>query len=193
MAISSLFLPFLPLLASQVLLNNLISDIPAVGIASDSIDPELVSRPRRWDIRFIGRFMVEFGGLSSIFDLLTFMILLQVFNASPEMFRTGWFVESLLTELVIALVVRTRRPAYASRPGSVLLWSTVALVIGTIAWPYLPFAGMFGFVPVPAILMVFLVGVVALYVVAAEVLKRWFYRQDIVRPSCAGGDRQTSR
>jgi len=108
MAAGSLFLPFLPLLAGQILLNNFLSDIPAIGMANDRVDPELVAGPRRWDLRFIGRFMVEFGILSSVFDLLTFAILLTAFRASPEMFRTGWFVESLLTELVIALVVRTR-------------------------------------------------------------------------------------
>ena len=90
-------------------------------MADDSVDPELVERPRRWDMRFIGRFMVEFGLLSSVFDFLTFGVLLCVFHASPEVFRTGWFVESLLTELVIALVVRTRRPFFRSRPGTILL------------------------------------------------------------------------
>ena len=176
MAAGSLFLPFLPLLAGQILLNNFLSDIPAVGIANDAVDRELVARPRRWDLRFIGRFMVEFGILSSVFDLLTFAILLQVFRASEEMFRTGWFVESLLTELVIALVVRTRRPFLASRPGTLLLWSTAALVAVTLLWPYLPFVGILGFVPLPAAMVVVLVGIVVLYVISAEILKRWFYR-----------------
>ena len=125
MAAASLFLPFLPLLAGQILLNNFLSDVPAIGIADDSVDPELVERPQRWDMRFIGRFMVEFGVVSSVFDFLTFGVLLVVFRAAPELFRTGWFVESLLTELVIALVVRTRRPFFRSRPGTLLLWSTV--------------------------------------------------------------------
>src|SRR5262249_36591271 len=116
MAAASLVLSFLPLTAGQILLNNFLSDIPAIGIAEDGVDPELIDRPRRWDIRFIGRFMVEFGVLSSAYDLITFVILLTVFHATPEIFRTGWFVESLLTELLIALVVRTRRPFYRSRP-----------------------------------------------------------------------------
>src|SRR6185295_13231284 len=101
MAAASLFLPFLPLLAGQILLNNFLSDIPAVGIAGDSVDPEYVALPRRWDILFIGRFMVEFGILSSAFDLLTFLVLLRVFKAAATEFQTGWFVESLLTELVV--------------------------------------------------------------------------------------------
>ena len=149
MAAASLFLTFLPLLAGQILLNNLLSDVPAIGIADDAVDPELIARPQRWNMRFIGRFMLEFGAVSSLFDFLTFGALLLVFYAPPELFRTGWFVESLLTELVIALVVRTRRPFFRSRPGGVLLWSTVALVALTVAIPYLPFIGVFGFVPLP--------------------------------------------
>jgi Mg2+-importing ATPase len=176
MAASSLFLPFLPLLAGQVLLNNFLSDIPAIGMAGDSVDPELVARPRRWDLRFIGRFMIEFGVLSSAFDFLTFAILLVGFRVATEAFRTGWFVESLLTELVIALVVRTRRPFFASRPGAMLLWSTVGLIAFTLAWPYLPMVGALGFVPLPAPVIVCLAVVAAMYVAAAELLKRWFYR-----------------
>lgn len=122
MAAASLYLPFLPLLAGQILLNNFLSDIPAIGLADDKVDPELIERPGRWDMRLIARFMVEFGFLSSLFDLITFAALLWVLSSPPEQFRTAWFLESLLTELVIALVVRTRRPFYQSRPGK-LLWS----------------------------------------------------------------------
>jgi Mg2+-importing ATPase len=176
MAIASLFLPFLPLLAGQVLLNNFLSDIPALGLADDAVDPELVARGERWDVRFIGRFMAEFGLLSSAFDLLTFAVLLYGFAASAEVFRTGWFVESLLTELAIALVVRTRRPFYRSRPGRLLLWSTLTLVAVAVAIPYLPLVGALGFVPLPPSLLAILCGVCALYVTATEVLKRWFFR-----------------
>jgi Mg2+-importing ATPase len=176
MAAASLFLPFLPLLAGQILLNNFISDVPAVGIAGDTVDPELVARPRRWDMRFIGRFMIEFGVLSSAFDFVTFAVLLGIFHAGPELFRTGWFVESLLTELVVALVVRTRRPFYRSRPGTILLVSTLILIPVTFAIPYLPYVGVLGFVPPPATLLAVLLGVTMLYVVATELLKRWFYR-----------------
>ena len=176
MAAASLFLPFLPLLASQILLNNFLSDIPAVGIAADSVDAELVNRPRRWDIRFLGRFMVEFGLLSSVFDFLTFGVLLWVFHSTPELFRTGWFVESLLTELVIALVVRTRRPFFRSRPGNVLLAATLVLIVLTPAIPYMPFAYLLGFVPIPGKLIAALLAITVLYVVAAEVTKRRFYR-----------------
>jgi Mg2+-importing ATPase len=176
MAVASLFLPFLPLLAGQILLNNFLSDVPAIGIAGDAVDPELVSRPRRWNIRFIGRFMLEFGLLSSIFDIVTFGALLYVFRSTPEQFRSGWFVESLLTELAVAFVVRTRRSLFQSRPGTLLLISTVLLVPVTLAVPYLPWAALFGFAPIPASLLAALLAITVLYVGAAELLKHWFYR-----------------
>jgi Mg2+-importing ATPase len=176
MAVASLFLPFLPLTAGQILLNNFLSDIPAVGIASDGVDPELVERPRRWDIRFIGRFMFEFGFLSSAFDFLTFATVLGLFRSTVETFRTAWFVESLLTELLVALVVRTRRRFYQSRPGTVLLWSTVLLAALTLAIPYLPFIAVLGFVPLPPALLAALATITMLYVVATEIGKKWFYR-----------------
>ena len=136
------------------------------------------ARPQRWNMRFIGRFMLEFGAVSSVFDFLTFAALLVVFHAAPDLFRTGWFVESLLTELVIALVVRTRRPFFRSRPGRLLLWSTVALIALTVAIPYLPFIGVFGFVPLPGMLLITVVAITALYVVATELTKQRFYVVD---------------
>ncbi len=177
MAAASLFLPFLPLLASQILLNNFLSDIPAMTIAGDNVDPEWVERPRRWNTRFIRDYMVLFGLVSSIFDFLAFGALILVFRASPQEFRTGWFVESLLTELVIALVVRTRHPFFRSRPSTLLLASTAAVVGVTLVLPYLPFQAMFGFVPLPAPLMLAMIGLTALYVAVTEVAKRVFYAQ----------------
>jgi Mg2+-importing ATPase len=176
MALASLFLPFLPLTASQILLNNFISDVPAVGMADDNVDREMIERPRRWDMRFIGRFMIEFGLLSSVFDLLCFGALLWVFHTSAEMFQTAWFVESLLTELAIALVVRTRRPFFKSRPGTVLLIATSMLAVLTPAIPYLPFVGALGFVPIPAPVLGTLILITIAYVGAAELTKYWFYR-----------------
>lgn len=176
MAVASLFLPFLPLTASQILLNNFLSDVPAVGMADDNVDREMIERPRRWDMRFIGRFMIEFGLLSSLFDLLCFGALLWIFHASAEMFQTAWFVESLLTELAIALVVRTRRPFFKSRPGTILLVATVALAVLTPAIPYLPFVGALGFVPIPADVLATLIVITVAYVGAAEMTKYWFYR-----------------
>ena len=177
MAFASLFLPFLPLTAGQILLNNFLSDIPAVGIADDAVDAELVSRPRRWNMRFIGRYMVEFGALSSLFDILTFGLLLMMFHATTATFQTAWFVESLLTELVVALVIRTRRPFFRSRPGRLLLMSTLGLIPIAFALPYAPFAGVFGFVPLPGSLVAAIGAIALAYVAATELQKRWFYRR----------------
>jgi len=176
MAVASLYLPFLPLTAGQILLNNFLSDVPAVGIADDSVDTELVDRPRRWDIAFIGRYMVEFGALSSAFDFVTFGALLWIFRVSPETFRTSWFVESLLTELVVALVMRTRRPFYRSRPGSVLLISTLVLIAIGFVIPYLPFMAVFGFVPLSGSVLLAVATITVLYVLSTETLKQRFYR-----------------
>jgi Mg2+-importing ATPase len=183
MAVASLFLPFLPLLAGQVLLNNFLSDVPAIGLAGDAVDPELLERPRRWDLRFIGHYMVEFGLLSSLFDVLTFAALLWLFSAPAELFRTGWFVESLLTELVIALVVRTRRPFFRSRPGKLLLYSTLGVALFALAIPYLPGAALLGFVHLPPQVLAVLLGVTALYVAATELLKLHFYRRKALETS----------
>jgi Mg2+-importing ATPase len=175
MAAASLILPFLPLLASQILLNNFLSDIPGTAIASDNVDPEWVEKPRRWDTVFIRRYMVLFGLVSSIFDILTFLVLLYIFHASAEEFHTGWFIESLLTELVIALVVRTRRVFFRSRPGKLLLVSTIVIIGITLVLPYMPFNHLFGFIPLPAPLMLLILGLTALYVVVTEITKKYFY------------------
>jgi Mg2+-importing ATPase len=175
MAGASMLLPFLPLLSSQILLNNFLSDIPAATIASDNVDPEMVDKPRRWNATFIRNYMVLFGLVSSVFDFLTFGTLLLVFRATAQEFQTGWFVESLLTELVVALVVRTRHVFFRSRPGRLLLASTVAFVGLTLVLPYLPINALFGFIPLPAPLMLTMVGLTALYVVATEVAKKYFY------------------
>ncbi len=175
MAGASMFLSFLPLLAPQILLNNFLSDIPAITIAGDNVDPEMMEKPRRWNTKFIRNYMVLFGLVSSVFDFLTFGTLLLLFRASPEVFRTGWFIESLITELVIALVVRTRHVFFRSRPGTLLLASTLIFIAITLVLPYLPFISVFGFVPLPAPLMLTVLGLTTLYVLAAEVAKKYFY------------------
>jgi Mg2+-importing ATPase len=176
MALASVYLPFLPLLATQILLNNLLADLPAMAIARDRVDPEWVSRPRQWDTAFIRDYMVTFGLISSCFDLLTFGVLLWIFQAAAPEFRTGWFVESLLTELLVALVVRTRRPFYRSRPATSLLVIT-AMVVGVAVYlPYSPLAELFEFVPLPAHLLWTLVGVSLAYGIAVEWGKHGFYR-----------------
>jgi len=125
---------------------------------------------------FLARFMIEFGLLSSVFDMLTFAGLVFVFHAGEGLFRTAWFVESLLTELLVALVVRTRRRFYASRPGRILLWTSVVLVVVAFAIPFLPLAGWLGFVPLPLLPSVAVIVTAGLYIVAAEALKKRFYR-----------------
>jgi P-type Mg2+ transporter len=175
MAGASILLPFLPLLAPQILLNNFLSDIPAVTIASDNVDIETVEKPRRWNNQFIRNYMILFGLVSSIFDFLTFGTLLYIFRASPEEFRTGWFIESLLTELVIAMVVRTRHLFFRSRPGKLLLISTLVFIAVTLTIPYLPFSSALGFIPLPLSLMATMIGLTALYVIATEVAKKFFY------------------
>ncbi len=175
MAGASLLLPFLPLLAPQILLNNFLSDIPATTIAGDNVDPEWVEKPRRWNTEFIRNYMILFGLVSSIFDFLTFGTLLLLFHASPDEFRTGWFIESLLTELVIALVVRTRHIFFQSRPGKLLLASTLIIIGITLVLPYLPFSSLFSFIPLPLPLMLTMLGLTALYVVSTEIAKKYFY------------------
>ncbi len=179
MAFASLFLPFLPLLAKQILLNNFLSDFPAMTIAGDNVDRETVERPHRWDMRSIRNFMVVFGAVSSVFDVLTFGVLLLLVGAVPELFRTGWFVESLLTELLIVLIVRTRKPFYASRPGRWLLWSTVAVTLLTLTLPYLPYMELFAFEPLPWSVIAVVLLITALYLGASELAKRYFYRHAV--------------
>jgi Mg2+-importing ATPase len=175
MAGASLFLPFLPLLANQILLNNFLSDVPGMAIASDDVDREWIERPHRWDVNYIRNFMILFGLVSSVFDYLTFGVLLWVYQASAVEFRTAWFVESLLTELAVALVVRTRLPFYRSRPGRFLLYSTVVVAGLALVISYLPGSEYLGFVPLPLSLLGLVVGIAVAYVVAVEVTKRYFY------------------
>jgi Mg2+-importing ATPase len=175
MAGASLILPFLPMLAPQILLENFLSDIPSTAIASDNVDPEWVAKPRRWNTAFIRDYMVLFGLVSSVFDFLTFGVLLFIFHSTPEIFRTSWFLESLLTELVISLVIRTRRVFFRSRPGKLLLVGTLVFIGITLVLPYLPFSSIFGFIPLPLPLLLMMLGLTALYVVVTEITKKYFY------------------
>lgn len=175
MAGASIFLSFLPLLPKQILLTNLLTDFPETTIATDRVDEELVEKPRRWDINFIRNFMLVFGLVSSIFDYITFGVLLWLLHATPEQFRTGWFVESVISATLIVLVIRTRRPFFSSRPGNHLLLATLAIVVVTLLLPVSPFAGYLGFTQPPFFFLIVLVGILALYVASAEIAKRIFY------------------
>jgi Mg2+-importing ATPase len=177
MAGASLFLPFLPLLPKQVLLLNLMTDFPEMTIATDSVDAEMVQKPRRWDIRFIRRFMVWFGLLSSVFDYLTFGVLLWVLKVSETQFRTGWFLESVVSASLVVLVIRTRRTSFRSVPGTYLLATTGAIVVAALVLPYAPLSGFLGFEPLPVSFLLAMVTVAAIYVLAADGAKRVFYRR----------------
>ncbi len=178
MAGASLFLPFLPLLPQQVLLTNLLTDFPEMTIATDSVDDEMVEQPRRWNIAFIRRFMITFGVLSSFFDFATFAVLLLLLKAGPEQFRTGWFVESVVSASLIVLVVRSRRLFWKSKPSRPLLLSTLAVVVGTVALPFTPLGRLLEFTPLPAQFWGALGLIVVGYVLAAEAAKRLFYARE---------------
>ncbi len=176
MAGASLFLAFLPLLPSQILIMNLLTDFPEMTIATDRVDRELVNKPRRIDIKFIRNFMVVFGLLSSVFDYLTFGSLILLLHADPEQFRTGWFLESVLSASLVVLVVRTRQSIFKSKPGKYLLTATLATVFVTILLPYTPLASLLGFQPLPIEFLLMLAAIVALYILCAENVKRVFYQ-----------------
>jgi P-type Mg2+ transporter len=177
MAGASLFLSFLPLLPKQILLTNLLTDFPEMTIATDSVDKEMLSQPRRWNIKFIRNFMLVFGLLSSIFDYLTFAVLLLVLHASVEEFRTGWFMESVISASMIVLVVRTRGPFLKSKPGKALLTATLLVALVTILFPYTPMGTLFGFAPIPLPYLLTLLLIVVFYIISAEVAKKIFYRR----------------
>jgi Mg2+-importing ATPase len=178
MALATPVLPFLPLAAKQILLNNFLSDLPSIAISTDRVDAERVARAQRWDVAEVRRFMIVFGLISTAFDLLTFFVLLRVFDATEATFQTGWFVVSLLTELAVLLVLRTHGPALRSVPGAMLLWTTIVVAGFAVAAPFiLPFAQVFGFVPLGWPLLIAMIAIVLGYVFATEVAKRWFYRE----------------
>jgi Mg2+-importing ATPase len=177
MAIATPLLPFLPLAAKQILLNNFLSDIPSVFISTDNVDPERLKTAQRWRLADVQRFMLVFGLLSTVFDVATFALLLKVFGADQPVFQTTWFVVSLLTELAVLLVLRSRGPALRSRPGTVLLWSTAAVAGVALAFPWLgPLASAFGFVPLPLAVAAAVIGIVTAYVLSTELVKAWFFR-----------------
>jgi Mg2+-importing ATPase len=175
MAVASLFLPFLPLLATQILLNNFLSDLPALGLAGDQVDREWVERPRRWRIRSIRRFMIGFGLVSSVFDFLAFGLLLVLFAEGPAQFRTGWFIVSLLTEIAIVFVVRTRGPLLRSRPSPVLLGMAAGTALIGILLPFSPLGPAFQFVSIPISVLAALLALTIAYTAVSEVVKRRFY------------------
>jgi Mg2+-importing ATPase len=174
---ASLFLPFLPMLPSQILLNNLLYDASQLAIPTDNVDPEQVAKPSRWDVKFIRRFMLFFGPISSLFDFATFGVMLWVFHAGPALFRSGWFVESLATQTLVIFAIRTRRiPFFRSRPSVPLLLAAFGVVTVGAILPATPLAHLLGFQPLPGLFYFALVVMVACYLVLIEIGKYWFYR-----------------
>ncbi len=178
MAGVSLFLPFLPLLAKQILLINFLTDFPAITIANDRVDEEELQKPRRWDIGTIRNFMFTFGFISSVFDYVTFAVLFIGFKAQPEIFQSGWFTVSVLTELLILMVMRTHKPFFMSRPAPLLLYSSIAVGAVTLILPYTPLSRFLNIEPVGLSIMAALIAISAAYIVTTEIAKHFFYRHE---------------
>ena len=179
-----MFLGFLPMLPSQILLNNLLYDTSQLAIPTDSVDADQLARPSRWDIGFIRRFMLCFGPVSSLFDFATFGVLLGVFHAHAAEFRTGWFVESLATQTLVIFAIRTRRvPFLRSRPGYLLTLAALGTVAVGALLPVTPLAHTLGFGSVPLTFYAALAAMVVAYLVLVEFVKRWFYARPVSLPS----------
>jgi Mg2+-importing ATPase len=176
MAAASLVLPFLPLLPMQILLNNLLYDASEIAIPFDEVDAAETARPHDWDPGLIRRFMLVFGPLSSAFDIGTFWLLRAGFDADAALFRSGWFVESLATQVLVIFVLRTRGAPWKSRPHPALALGAIAVVAIAFALPYTPLAAPLGFVPLPPALLLAIAGVTGTYVACTEVAKRLFHR-----------------
>jgi len=177
MAGAFLFLPFLPMLPTQILLNNFLYDLAQVTIPTDNVDEAFIRTPQRWDIGIIQRFMVVIGPISSIYDFLTFGVLLWVFRASEALFQTGWFVESLATQTLVLFVIRTAGNPLRSRPSLPLAVTTVLVVLIGVVLPFTPLAATLGFVPLPGAYFVFLGGVTITYLALVELVKRRLMRK----------------
>jgi Mg2+-importing ATPase len=175
-AAASLWLSFLPMLPTQILLNNLLYDVSELTIPTDNVDEEMLARPSQWDIRFIRRFMAFFGPISSIYDFATFAVMLYVFNAGDTLFRSGWFVESLATQTLVIFVIRTRRiPFFRSKPSKPLLAATLVCAALGVALPFSPLAHLLGFKALPVAFLVVLVAMVVTYMALVEVGKHFFF------------------
>ena len=177
MAGAFVFLPFLPMLPAQILLNNFLYDLSQVTIPTDNVDAAYIQKPQRWDIKLIRDFMVFIGPVSSIFDFLTFFVMLAVFHASAELFHTGWFVESLATQTLVLFVIRTAGNPFRSRPSKPLTITVIVVVLFGLILPYTPLAGPLKFVPLPGLYYLFLAGATLAYLLLVEVVKRRLMRR----------------
>jgi Mg2+-importing ATPase len=179
----SLLLNFLPMTPTQILLNNLLYDTGEMTIPTDRVDPELLERPAQWDIRLIRRFMIFFGPISSIFDFLTFGVMLFVFHARGSLFQTAWFTESLATQSLVIFAIRTRRsPFFRSRPGVALTVGTIGSVTVGLILPYTPLGAWFGFTPLPLGFLAILAVMVVIYLALVELGKSFFFGRQSLWP-----------
>jgi len=176
MAGASIFLPFLPLLPKQILLTNLLTDFPEMTIATDTVDQEMIMQPRKWNIAFIRKFMLTFGLISSLFDYATFGVLMLIFRSSDVQFRTGWFIESVISASIIVLVIRTRKPFYKSMPGKYLMIATACVASAALTIPYTPIAGLLGFAPISPLILLAIAGIAVVYILITEIAKKFFYK-----------------
>jgi Mg2+-importing ATPase len=176
MAVASMFLPFLPMLPTQILLNNILYDLSEAAIPLDRVDAHDLRRPRSLDMHFIQRYMWLFGLISSLFDALTFWLLLKVLHADETLFRTGWFVESLVTQVLVIFIIRTRGAPWSSRPGAVLTAASLAVAALALALPFTPLGALFHLTAPPAVVYAWLVGMLLAYLAMVEAAKRFFYR-----------------
>jgi Mg2+-importing ATPase len=172
MAGASFFLPFLPMLPTQILLNNFLYDLAQITIPTDKVDPDYLRKPQRWSISLIRNFMVLIGPISSIYDFLTFFVLLRYLHAGEAEFHTGWFVESLATQTLVLFVIRTLGNPWRSRPSMPLTATVLAVVLAGLAIPFSPAATMLGFTALPAPFFVFLAAATVAYLAMVEIAKR---------------------
>jgi len=177
MAAATLFLPFLPMLPLQILLNNLMYDVSEITLPMDNVDAEDLAQPKRWDMGFIRNFMLTIGPISSLFDFLTFYLLISLFNAQESLFRTGWFVESIATQVLVIFVIRTRRNPLRSHPNRWLVLTSVVVVVTAMILPFTPLAPYLGFTPLPLSFFGLLTPLLISYLLAVEGGKQWFYQR----------------
>jgi Mg2+-importing ATPase len=177
MAGAALFLPFLPMLPVQILLNNLLYDVSELPIPLDRVDDDYLSHPRHWDMNFIRNFMLVMGPVSSLFDFLTFYLLLTMFQAGEALFHTGWFIESMATQVLVIFIIRTRKNPLASRPNPVLIACSLTVVAVAALLPFTPAGVYLGFVAPPAFFFLVLAAMVLVYLLAVEGIKQWFFRR----------------
>ena len=177
MAGATLILPFLPMLPVQILVNNFLYDVSEIPIPLDSVDREYLERPRHWNVSSIRNFMIVVGLVSSIFDFVTFYVMRHVFHAGEGLFHTGWFVESLATQVLVIFVIRTRGNPFRSRPSSILTATSLSVVAAATLLPFTPLGARLGFVPLPGLFFLILAGMAAAYLAMVQVVKAWFYRR----------------